>query len=454
LNRRTFLLVLAAAGSIGTGSAVSAALPLDELLDQVRQARDVAAAEQQRREQRFLAEQTRQRERLDRLKEQLESARQRSRRLQQAYESNQTRLEELNAELRGRSGDLLELFGLARQSAGDVQAMFRDSLISTQFPGREDLVSELAGGGSIPSIADLEDLWYALQQEMTEAGKVARYRTPVIGPDGRSRERVVTRVGVFNAVSEGLFLQHLPETGSLKELSRQPMGAYRKLAEDLETSTLGMRPMAIDPSRGSILALMVQVPDLLERVQQGKAVGYLIIALALIGLLLAAERWLHLSVIGRRMRRQRTSDIPNRNNPLGRVMAVHREHPHADTETLELMINEAVLKDIPRLYRGLSTLKILAAVAPLLGLLGTVVGLIETFQSITLFGTGDPKLMAGGISQALVTTVLGLTTAIPLILLHSILSGKYRQLAAILEEQSTGVVARHSEVRAQHAAVA
>jgi biopolymer transport protein ExbB len=266
----------------------------------------------------------------------------------------------------------------------------------------------------------------------------------VVGPDGQLRERMVTRVGVFNAVSEGRFLSHLPETGALQELSRQPSHRQRDLAAGLETAVGGPQPMVIDPSRGSVLALMVQAPDLLERIRQGKAVGYVILALALSGVLLALQSWLNLSLVGRRMHQQLGCDIVNRKNPLGRVMAVYQDNPRVDTETLELMMDEAILKDVPRLRRGLPALKILAAVAPLLGLLGTVVGLIETFQSITLFGTGDPKLMSGGISQALVTTELGLAVAIPLVLVHSFLAGRSNQVIRLLDQQSAALVAVRS----------
>ena len=162
----------------------------------------------------------------------------------------------------------------------------------------------------------------------------------------------------------------------------------------------------------------------------------------------------YLAVVGRRTRRQLSSDIPNRKNPLGRVLGVYGDNRHVGTETLELKLDESILSELPALQRGLQTLRILAVIAPLLGLLGTVTGLIETFQSITLFGTGDPRLMAGGISQALVTTVLGLTAAIPLILLHTAVSSQSRRLVSILEEQSAGIIAEHAERKEQHVAAA
>ena len=121
------------------------------------------------------------------------------------------------------------------------------------------------------------------------------------------------------------------------------------------------------------------------------------------------------------------------------------ENPSANAETLELKLNEAVLKETPALENSLTLLKIIAAVAPLLGLLGTVTGMILTFQAITIFGAGDPKAMAGGISSALVTTVLGLCVAIPTLLLHTVVNGRSKKIMHILEEQSAGMIAKQEE---------
>ncbi len=306
----------------------------------------------------------------------------------------------------------------------------------------------------MPSTQQLEALWFVLQQDMTESGRVVRYPAPVVGTDGRETEQQVTRVGAFNAVSSGRFLRHLPDSGKLQELPRQPAARYLELADSLEQASTGMHSMVIDPSRGSVFSLLMQTPDLIERIRQGKLVGYLIIVVGVIGLIIAIERLFHLFYVGRKLRQQLNSENPEQDNPLGRVMAIYQQNRSLSPETLELKMDESILKDSSRLQRGLSSLKILAAIAPLLGLLGTVTGLIETFQSITLFGAGDPGLMAGGISQALVTTVLGLTTAIPLILLHSLLASRSRRMVSLLEEQSAGIIALHAEKSERHASLA
>ena len=440
----------------GLSATTEAATPasLSELLEKVRRGQLQQEVTNSQREQRFLAQKDAQEQRLHALQEAFEAEQRRSAELQQTFDQNDETIASLEAQLQARSGALLELFGLYREVAGDTAALFKDSLISTQIPGRVQQVEQLATRDSMPSTQQLEALWFVLQQEMTESGRVVSYPAKVIGTDGNEREQQVTRVGVFNALSSGRFLRHLPESGKLQELPRQPAARHLELAASLEKATAGMHPMVIDPSRGSVFSLLMQTPDLIERIRQGKLVGYLIIGVGVIGLLIALERLYHLFHVGRKVRQQLKCESPEQDNPLGRVMAIYRENTGLSPETLELKMDESILKDSSRLQRGLSSLKILAAIAPLLGLLGTVTGLIETFQSITLFGAGDPGLMAGGISQALVTTVLGLTTAIPLILLHSMLASRSRRMVSLLEEQSAGIIALHAEKSERHVSLA
>lgn len=448
------LLMLFWTGNVVNAAPQADAGTLDELLTQVRESRAVAAKTDSEREQRFLSEKETRQQRLKETRAALLAEQTRSSTLQQAFDENEKRIIELEQRLHERSGSLNELSGIYRQVWGDTRAILENSIISTQLPGRMENLDGLALQQGLPSISQLTELWFALQQEMTAAGKVVSYPAQVIAADGSAQQQRITRVGSFNAVSNGKFLRYLPETGKLEALPKQPPARYRRMAAALEQTGSGSVPMVIDPSRGTVLDLLMQVPDVGERIMQGRLIGYIIIALALVGILVVVERAWRLTVIGRRIKNQLGNHIPNTGNPLGRVMAVYHDNKGIDTETLELKIDEAIIKNTPMLQRGLGTIKILAVIAPMLGLLGTVTGLIETFQSITLFGTGDPRLMAGGISQALVTTVLGLGAAIPLILLHTALSGKSKQLVGILEEQSAGIIATHAEQERPHAACA
>jgi len=256
----------------------------------------------------------------------------------------------------------------------------------------------------------------------------------------------VTRIGTFNVVSDGKYLEYVPETGRLVELQRQPAARYTSRIGDLTDGESGMYPVGLDPTRGQLLSLLVQSPSLMERVAQGKTVGYVIIVLGIIGVLIAIWRVLVLSAVGAKVKRQiKNINQPDTGNPLGRVLKVGQDNPNADIEAIELKLGEAILRETPKFNSMLPLLKIISVVAPLLGLLGTVTGMIVTFQAITLYGAGDPKLMAGGISTALVTTVLGLVVAIPTVFLHTLVSSRARRLTQILQEESAGMLAERAE---------
>jgi len=440
-----FFLALIAMLGLSIGTMQASAGSLDDLLKQVKQSKAAEARANKAREAEFLKDKNRQQQLLANARVKLAAEKARGDELKLAFDENEQNLAEMEETLERRQGNLGELFGVVRQVAGDVAGILDSSLTSAQYPGRtKDLVS-MSNEKKLPSIQKLEELWYEMQHEMTESGKVVTYPGKVVKVDGTEQDQEILRVGVFNVASNGKFLRFLPETNQLIELPRQPERRFTAMAEDLQNANSGLTGMAVDPSRGSILALLVQAPTMQERIQQGKEVGYIIIGLAIFGLLIAVYRMIALSFISLKVRGQLKSDETRTGNPLGRVLSVYQENKNTDVEVLERKIDEAVIREVPKLQRGLSIIKILAVTAPLLGLLGTVTGMIQTFQSITLFGTGDPKLMAGGISQALMTTVLGLMAAIPLTFLHAIVSSRSKSVVQVLEEQSAGIIARHAE---------
>jgi len=443
---KKFLLV-AAAFTVALGAQPAMAVEsLDQLLQQVRQSRTQLSAENQAREQRFLQNRNEQQALLRQAQEQLNAEERRSDQLTGQFNANELQLAELNETLRLQLGNFGELFGVVRQVSGDTVGLIRTSLVTAQDPGREDLAERLAQVRGVPSMEDLNALRALLTEEMVRGSKVARFDATVTKPDGTSAQETVVRIGVFNLISSNGFLNYLPDTQTILELSRQPQPRFVRMAADLYNASPNTTvAAAVDPGRGSLLALLIQEPSLGERIDQGGLVGYVIIALGIVGLLIALLRWLYLGAVGTRIRGQLKNEEPNENNPLGRILKVQHDNRDADTETLELKLDEAILREVPKLETWQGAIKVIAAVAPLLGLLGTVTGMIATFQAITLFGTGDPKLMAGGISQALVTTVLGLTVAIPLVLLHSVVASRSKSLIEVLEGQSAGIVARQSE---------
>jgi len=432
-----------------TDSAISEKLKniqtLEQLLAITENDSQVSNVINNQREEKFLAARNRQQLLLDQAKARLDQEEKRSIRLQKQFEDNEKTLEDIQETLRIRIGNFGELFGVVRQVAGEAIAVIKNSIVSLQFPNREKILTGLAETRGIPSIEQMHDLKVELLREMSQSGQVQRFQKQVVLPGGSIVDAEIVRVGVFNAITENFFLQFVPDTQSLQVLARQPARRYQSMAEDLFALDAGYTAMAVDPSRGQILSLLIQAPGLGERINQGGLVGYFIIFIGLIGLLMSLWRLFILRQDGQAINEQLTTETISRDNALGRILSVHSKHDAMETEVLELKIDEAILKEVPRLEKYHSIIKVFAAVAPLLGLLGTVVGMIVTFQALTLFGTGDPKLMAGGISQALVTTMLGLIVAIPLVFLHSVLTSWSGTLIEVLEEQSAGLIARHAE---------
>ncbi|MEE4661335.1 MAG: MotA/TolQ/ExbB proton channel family protein [Halieaceae bacterium] len=438
------LLLASTSWAQGSGS-------LLQLLERVETNKTKEAQLNAEREQRFKSRANEQ-QALQREAE-AEVARQEALRIQlkDTFDQNETQLAELQDTLDKRVGDLGELFGVFRQNADDTQTAIYNSLITVEYPDRQEVAAALAESTEVPTIPQMRALWELLIQEIAHSGEVSRFSTDIVKPSGDQYQDEVIRVGAFNVVTDGKYLNYLPDAGQLVELPRQPQGYVRSSASALMEATPGEEVgFYVDPSRGALLGLLVQSPSLMERVEQGKAVGYAIIIVGIIGLLIVFERFLSVARVRRRIKSQLADlEHPDMNNPLGRVLNVYYENKHLDLETVKRKLDEVVFKDVSDIRKGLPIIKVLAAVAPLMGLLGTVTGMIGTFQAITLFGTGDPKLMAGGISQALITTVLGLLAAIPLLLTHSVLSNQVTATSKLIAEQSAGMLAKKAEADAE-----
>lgn len=423
---------------------------LDELLQAVKAGGVKEARENRQREKSFARNKSQQKQMLVQLEKEITQQEQLSEKLEKQFEENDQKIAEAEARLKERMGSLGELFGHITSAAGDARGNLSTSLVSIEYPNRDkffsDLIEVTSSGNELPNIEQIEQLWFELQREMIEQGKVVKLQTEVAHSEGMVKENII-RIGTFNAVTQnGEYLQF--NDGRLSVLPRQPSSHYTNEAKTLAGLTSGVTKVGIDPtgpSGGSLLAALIDTPTLIERWHQGGIVGYVITFIGFCALLLALWRLLVLMGVRGKVSRQLKSNSLSTNNPLGRVLKEAESAPANDTEAMELKLNEAILKELPKLTSGEALLKIIAAVAPLLGLLGTVTGMILTFQAITIYGAGDPKAMAGGISSALITTVLGLIVAIPTIVLHTFVSSSSKGVIHILEEQAAGIVAAHQE---------
>jgi len=421
--------VSAAVAQDQTSASPTAARSLDELLELVKTGFRVEREATQQREARFVQAKDEQAELL-----------------REMFATNETALARLEDNLEQRLGTMGELFGVVRQVAGDMQAHVWESVTSSQLPNREELLEKLGRGKELPKTDDLEKLWFELQREMTQQGKIARYTATVLTTDGDEEQREVIRAGVFSVLSEGKYLVWDTDIQTIRELNRQPPTRYLQTVAPYEENTGdGFSVLAIDPSRGSLLMALLDTPSPTERVQQGGAVGYAIILIGVIAGAVGIAKLVTLSITSRKVKAQRLRNDANSDNPLGRVLQVYEKNSTLDPEALELRLDQAVIEEADQLDRFMWIVRVVSVVAPLMGLLGTVTGMIQTFQAITMFGAGDPKMMAGGISEALVTTMLGLMTAAPLVLLYAFISTSRKRILSTLMGQSAGLVAMRIE---------
>lgn len=446
-------LMLAAAGLLSTNFAVAQekAQTLDQLLDMVKKSQISESAEHKQREAEFARDRANQANLLAQAKATRQAEEARSQALEKKYAEQQLLVTQKRNQLNERLGSMRELFGHLTSTAGDLRATLDTSMVSAQYPNRGDfldaLIEKMNGSTQLPDIEEIERLWYEVQREMVETGRVVKFNGTVIKPNGEQAQQEIVRIGTYNLVSNGAYLNYAD--GKIEELGRQPNAKMLEAASALQNASGGVVDVGIDPTGpvgGQLLSALIQKPSLKEYLDQGGSVGWVIVYVGIFGILLGIWRIIVLFGMSAKVKSQlKNPGNPSPNNPLGRVLKVAQENRNVDPETLELKLEEAVLKERPSIESGLAILKIIAAVAPLLGLLGTVTGMITTFQAITIFGAGDPKNMAGGISAALITTVQGLLVAIPMVLMHTLVNGRAKSVIHVLDEQTTGIIAENAE---------
>ncbi len=443
----------AAVFTFASGQIVAQATSLSNLLDLVEQDRVAESEEYQARLSDFESNAARQQEILDTTNQRITAEEQTQVELSDQFEANEIIIADKREILRDRRGALNELFGTLQGVAGDFLSNFENSLISAQYTGRSLQLEEIIerAGSTIEqlNVEEMERFWFFMHQELTESGQVVSFNSDVTLPNGDTANRSIVRVGAFQAVSNGEYLSYTGDIGHLQVLPRQPDASIMATASSLQGASDGFTRVGIDPTGGvggQVMANLVNFPTVEEQVRNNSGViGFIIIGVGIVGILIAFLRLLMLSLTSIKVRGQLKRDKPTKNNPLGRVLLVAEANPSADTETLELKLGEAILQETPALESMLTLIKMIATIAPLGGLLGTVTGMIQVFQQITVYGAGDPTIMAGGISQALMTTVLGIVVAIPTIFMHTVVKSRSDNIIHILEEQATGMIAQKAE---------
>ena len=447
---KTAALVTGCAMLMGTPASAQIT-SINELLGKVRADAAETERENAARIREFEQNAAQQEAKLREARAELATLERQARSVQSTFDSNQVRIDRLEAQLKSAQGDFGEVFGLARSKAAEFKSTLDASLVSAQEPGRTAVLGRIADSKALPTSDQLNQIWLLMLDEMKAQSETATFKTNVAN---LGEGVLVTRVGAFNAFTDdtGEFLQYNPPseenpTASMALLPKQPSDkSVVGAAKAVTTASAGSLVDApIDPTRGSLLQSFELVPSVKERIDQGRVIGKIIIGLLILGAILGIIRIFMLLGTAAAVRGQKGKTQASSKNPLGRIMLAADSAKGKGSEVMELKMDEAILRESPKLEAGLNLLKLAAGIAPLLGLLGTVTGMIQTFQAMMIYGTGDPQLMAGGISEALVTTMLGLIAAIPLLILHSFCSSLARGVQSTLEEQSAGIVARHVE---------
>ena len=427
------------------------ALSLEQLLELVQQGKFAESEEAAKREQKFARERSRQATLLANAKAERSRLEAIATELEGKFEANDAKLVVLEEQLKTRLGSLYETFGHLQGVASDTQQQFESAVTSGQFgQDREiflkDLAKRMGEGISLASIEELERLWFELKRELIASGNVQKFEATVVDNEGQTSQQNVVRIGNFNAVTEGEYLTYLPARGAYETLPRQP-GRYLGGTYDVHDTESGFVEFAVDPTGpqgGALLSNLISLPSFFEQIQYGRITGYTIILLFLLATGIFGWRTYILFNLDKNVKKE-ASGSKLGNNPLSRIFDVAEQNKGSDVETLELKLAEQILVERSSIDTGIWLVRLISVVAPLLGLFGTITGMINTFQAITLFGTGDPKTMANGISEALVTTMLGLMTAIPATFMAAIMANYAKNILTVLEEQSTGMIAAASE---------
>jgi len=405
---------------------------IKQLLETVEINKSIYVADDQKRIDKFLDLIDERESMLAKAKNDLRLENERNKRLEKEFEENEKALAELEERLQIKIGVLGELFGVARQFAGELLSSSESAYTFTEFPDRGDRLKEI-GKIQVHSIEELEVLWLEYFNEIVASGEVKEFKSKIINSKGDSFEDNIVRYGLFSASYKAEFIKPIKELNGFELLQRQPENSILRNLKRHQRSD-EYKTASIDPTRGFLLSLYLDKAGWIERIAQGKSVGFIIILIGIIGVAFSSYKIYFLN------ENKKILEDSSQSNVIQEMIDNIKEAKSYQSK--ENIIDELISNYSSKLDWGVSWIKFVAAVAPLLGLLGTVIGMIETFQAITLFGTGDPKQMAGGISQALITTMLGLMVAAPLLGFYTYISDRVNTLIQVVEEKGSYLLSK------------
>jgi biopolymer transport protein ExbB len=381
-----------------------------------------------------------------------------NKRLQDEIKILEDEKQRLISKFNEKNDNINELIGQIRINAKDLMSLIKQSPYSALTPGREDVLLPILEKKRFPEMKDIKQMVNLLFSEIVSSSEVTKTNTRFINRKGEKDKGEILLIGPFTSVyrteKETGFLLYSDKSERFFALSKLPPSKIRKkLIAYLDGKS---DDIYIDISKGGALRGLVHSLSFFELISKGGPLVWPIVGIGILAIILIIERFLYLfkckldeDIFMERIRKLALEDQwekcinfckENSKKPLCRVILNGIQNRTLSREDLENVLQESILNEIPKMERFLSTLGMFGAISPLLGLLGTVTGMINTFHVITIYGTGDPKMMSSGISEALVTTMLGLGVAIPIMLFHSIISKKVEDLIAKMEESAVSLV--------------
>ncbi len=354
--------------------------------------------------------------------------------------------------------DLKELIGFIRVNTKDLYSLLKQSPQSAFYRHREKALKPILEEVKFPGMDHIKKIVKLLFQEILLSSEVRVQKGSFVNRSGEDEKGEILVIGNFTAAyktsKECGFLLYSDKSERFFALSKLPSRFYRKKIKSYMEGKSDDVP--VDISKGAALRQLTHSLSLTDQIKKGGPLVWPILGIGVVGIILILERLFYLlsksTGIGNLIEQMRSYALKGdwdsclklcedkKDKTLVKVLIKGIENRSLKREDLENILQEAILNEIPNLERFLSTIGILAAIAPLLGLLGTVTGMINTFHVITFYGTGDPRMMSSGISEALVTTMLGLSVAIPIMLCHTLISRWVENYIAKMEESSVSLV--------------
>jgi biopolymer transport protein ExbB len=382
-------------------------------------------------------------------------------RKQVALRQTRKQRETLWVELTKFQEDLSHLKSICSDAAMELSELMEILPVSEHRKTQRQQLSDLKGALAKDRLESAIELMFKLVKLLLhESRTTAIYTEEIIDPQGRHQIAQLLRIG------QNVFAYHIPNTSRTAIAISDPyqQGGFRwyeNLSNRMQRAIVdaikqsqnreGMHLLPMDVAGTMTTAASISSKSLLSRIRSGGVVMFPLAIVAVLLAVLISERFYILLSESRHSLQfceniidmcsksdfEKAERLANkRKGIVSRTLMVCLANRNNPPDVLDDAVQEAFLHELPKLERFLPSIRMLSSVAPILGLLGTVTGIIATFDMITVVGGGKPRLLAGGISEALITTATGLIIAIPGLLAHSFLSSKIEVLIADTERFS------------------